>query len=558
MNRRSFLTLSRPQPAAHDLASHRAASNDLASRTAQQSGIASDALEPYAGPWNRSAVLHLLRRTVIAPTYRELREAEAMTMEALVDRLLAADRPLPAPSRLVETSLGEWFQPLYPGFYQSTIFFAELRRWWFRAMVNDGLSIRERMTMFWHNHFATNERQVDDSRFMYLQNQTFRELAVGSFKELVRRVTLDKAMLLFLNGRENTASTLNENYARELQELFTMGVADNDGNPNYSHDDIVAIARILTGWGWLTLTGEVFNNALAHDRTEKTLYGAAFPGGDGGPELARLMDAVFAKPETAKYVIRKLYRFFVYTDTTLTPVRPIDPAIESAIIEPLAAEFRSSGWSIAAVLRRLFTSRHFYEAANVGAMIKSPVDFLVSAVRATATAPLPARGGDYLAAFTPGDFAAQYLQQQAAELGQEMFAPPGVQGWQFYRAWISTTTLPRRRRIVDTLIAGAEALITDIHSLTFNGPSYKNGSWRMDVLSYARQWESFDDPGALVRDIAEHLLAYPASPELLGRLKEELVGPADYEWSDAPDPIRAARLAAMMGVLMRSSNFQLL
>ncbi len=547
MNRRSFLTLSRPAPSAR-----------TTHESPAPSSVGSDALDPYAGPWNRGTVLHLLRRTVIAPTYQELKEAEGMSMEALVARLTQTDRPLPAPSRLVGGSLNEWLTQLNPGTYQSSIFFAELRRWWFRGMINDGLSVRERMTLFWHTHFANNERQIEESRFLYLQNQIFRDGALGNFKDLVRRVTLDKAMLIFLNGRENGVNARNENYARELQELFTMGVADNDGNPNYTQEDIVAIARVLTGWGWLTITGDPVSNPFMHDRLDKTVYGQKIAGGDAAPELSALMDLIFTRPETSRYVIRKLYRFFVYAEATLTPVRPIDPAIEQNVIEPLAVEFRNSGWSVAAVLRRLFSSRHFYDAGYVGAMIKSPVDFLVGAVRATSVTPLAARGSDYLAPFTSGDFAAQFLQENSARLGQELFAPPGVQGWQFHRSWISTSTLPLRRSITDRLIAGADAMITDMHSLTFNGPAYRNGSWKMDVLAYAKQWPSFNDPGALVRDIAEHLLAYPASEAFLARLKEELVGPADYEWSDAPDAIRTARLAAMLGLLMRSSNFQLL
>ncbi len=511
-------------------------------------------LAQYAGPWNRQTLYHLLRRTVVAPTLADIREAENLSMEELVDRLLVPATDLPNPPTFVRECLNT--SAIYWNSGRVDInntFFDELRRWWMLLMINGGLSIRERMTLFYHNHFAVNASLVQDSRYLYLQNQLFRRSALGDFKQLVRSVTVDKAMLLFLDGRENKSNYVNENYARELQELFTIGIADNDGNPNYTQKDVVELSKALTGWDWvgLGMDGDVVNNWLTgHNSADKTLYGETIAGSiDGGPELTQALDIIFSKEETARYVIRKLYRFFVYTDTTLTPVRPIPSEIEENIIAPLAAEFRQSQWQIASVLRTLFTSQHFYDPAVMAATIKSPVDLFVGAVRSTLVGPLTGQAAD---------FAGQYIQGRSAELEQSLFYPPGVQGWQFYRSWISSTTLPKRHFYTDELLYGTKSTIIDRLSLILNGPIPRSGSWKINVLAFAKQFASFDDPDQLIDEIMEHLLAFPASESLRLRLRNELVGERDYEWPTLDDEVRAARLQAMLRYMMRSTNYQLM
>ncbi len=552
MNRRTFLR--KVQPILHG-----AAQPANTSHTEAPCALFAEppSLEPYAGPWDRAAVLHLLRRTVGAPTYAELQEAQAMTMEALVTRLTTDASPLPGPPRYV----GLWMDSPLIAMDSSQVyifngFFDELRRWWYAQMINGGLSMRERMTFFWHNHFPTIWKLVHDARLLYVQNQLFRRHALGNFKDLVRQVTIDKAMLIYLNGKNNKAQWVNENYARELQELFTIGIADNSGAANYTQADVVQAARALTGWDWngYGIAFDVAGNWLSgHDSSNKTVYGRSIAGNtEALPELNALLDIIFEREETARYVIRKLYRFLLYTDVTLTPVQPIAPEVEENIIKPLAAEFRAGGWDIAVVLRRLLQSRHFYDRGLMGAMIKSPADLFVSTIRATATAKVGA--GD-------SEFAMEYAQQKAEKLGLSFFDPPGVQGWQFYRSSISTSTLPARRRNTDELIEGLTIRIDEVRGAILGvldtAPQQRTGSWKMNVMAYAKQFATFNDPELLVRDIAEHLLAYPADAALLAALKAELVGPADYEWSDAPAAIQESRLRAMLRRLMRSSNYQL-
>lgn len=512
-------------------------------------------LAPYDGPWNSATAGHLLRRALVGPTWSELQEGAAGTMSELVEKLITPVDTLPGPSRFV----GEWLNASALGwdgnrFDVTETFNDELRRWWYLLMANNGTSVRERMTLFWHNHFATSNKLMLDARYVYYQNQLFRKNALGNFKDLVRAVTLDKAMLLWLNGRDNKNNgRINENFARELQELFTIGIADNNGTPNYSQGDIVEAARALSGWDWIGFgtQGDVVSNFLTgHDASNKSVYGESITGtAEGGPELNKLLDIIFSQEETGRYLIRKLYRFFVHTDVPMTPVYRIDPLIEEKIIAPLALEFRQSNWDIATVLRRLFSSKHFYDSEIIACTIKSPADFFVGILRSTAQLPLT---GD------PGDFATQYVQDRAETLGQNLFFPPGVQGWGFHRSWISTTTLPQRHRYSDELILGAKTRITDRLNPIISGPIVRNGTYAIDLLAYAKGFSSFNIPRDLVKDIATHLLAWPPSPALLDRLRKELTNDRDYEWEPAPDAIKATKLQSMMRYLMRTTNYQLL
>lgn len=512
-------------------------------------------LAPYSGPWNRNTAAHLLRRTILAPTVQELQSATDSTIDAVVDQLLTPAKNLPAPPRFVnewlKASIVPWnFAGINPG-----VFYNEMRRWWCGLMLNSGISLTERMTLFWHNHFATNEAAVQDGRFVYQHNQLLRQHSLGNFKELVRLVTIDKAMLDFLDGRYNKSDyRLQENYARELQELFTIGITDNNGNPNYTQQDVVEAARALTGWDWLGdhNAGVVCNALTGHDIKDKIVYGKTITGNiEGTPELAALLNIIFEKEETARYVVRKLYRFFVYTEAPLTPVTPISSEVEEHIIAPLAAQLRQSGWEISIVLRVLLSSQHFYDSEVIAAHIKSPVDHLVGTARALRTEVISGDQFDYLM---------QSIQLRATRLGMELLAPPGVQGWQFYRPWISTSTLPQRRADTDALIDGTNVSIVDMLNPIFTGPIYRNGQTRLNVLAYAKQFPSFaDDPEQLSADIAQHLLAYPASQKTLKKFRDALLqGQPAYEWAGTSDQVKETRLRSLLKTVMRTPNYQLM
>lgn len=514
-------------------------------------------IREYSGPWTERTAAHLLRRTIMAPTYAELAAAAAMNMHDLVDRLLATDAPLPQPPRYV----GEWMAA-DTTYYDSVNFEMtraladELRRWWCALMMSGPMSIRERMTLFWQNHFPTDISITRDARFNYIQAQMLRGGGLGSFKDLVRAVTTDKAMLWYLDGKLNKqGKDLNENYARELQEPFTIGITDNDGTPNYTQRDVREAARVLTGWGFNGpgLSGKVECPPwYGHDPTDKVVYGRTIVGREyGEAELDDLLDVIFDQEQTARYVIRKLYRFFVYTDAPMTPSFRLDSSIESAVIAPLAAEFRASNWSITAVLRRLFMSDHFYDPALQGALIKSPVDLMVGAARSLQVPGAPA----------PHDGLTQYLHICAKTLGQWLYIPPGVQGWQFYRTWISSTTVPQRHAFTDGLIDGTDVRYREMPPGALNGtPVTTQATAQVDMLAYARAFDGFNgDPDVLIGRIAAHQLPNPPSARLLAQLNTALLqgGPA-YEWADLDEAIKETRLRAMMKFLMRSADYQLM
>ena len=259
-------------------------------------------LEPYVPsadrPWNEVRAGHLLRRTLIGPRPSEIAEAAQSTPEAIVDRLLA-DPPLPIPP-------GAWVHedPLKGKLSKEQRQLRreqlnEMRAWWMDLIVNQDLSIRERMVLFWHDHFATQAKDVKRPQLMYIQNDTLRRHALGNFKTLVREITRDPAMLYYLDGRQSTAGKPNENYARELMELFTIGIG------NYTEEDVGEASRALTGW---TVNGRkaVFKSRR-YDVAPKTFLGRV-----GNFDDRDIIDIIFEQDATATFICRKLYRAFVY------------------------------------------------------------------------------------------------------------------------------------------------------------------------------------------------------------------------------------------------------
>lgn len=484
-----------------------------------------------------------------------MEQAMAMPMDDLIAALTAPDAEPPSPPEYI----GWWMDNPATYFDSDKVwmlatFYDEFRRWWCSLMIHSPLSVRERMTLFWHNHFSGDATICNEPRYMYMQNCLYRRYALGNFKKLVREVSTDKAMMLFLDGKQNKkGKDVNENYARELQELFTIGISDNTGRENYTQKDVHEAARVLTGWGWWGpgITGEISCPPwFGHDPTDKVVYGKTIQGREHGEEeLDDLLDIIVEREETARYIVRKLYRFFVYTDAPLTPFTPIADDIENNIIAPLAEELRAHNWDIAHVLRRLFSSRHFYDPEVAGTCIKSPVDLLVGTARALSDTDTDAT-----------DFLTEAINIRAKKLGQWLLVPPGVQGWQFYRAWISSTTLPLRHTSTDELIDGAGTSYLRITGHLENQPEMIQGTAQLNSIGYARQFSSFgSDVRMFVDEVTGHLLAYPASMKLKEELCDTLLqGAPDYEWSIVPEPVREQRLNSMMKYLMRSAHYQLM
>ena len=299
------------------------ANNKLPTNLAKTtSGIAA-----YAGPWTEAEAIHLLRRATFGVKPSDVQALLTMTTEQAVDALLNNVPPIPNPpvNNYDDTMYtdptgilpGEtWVAALYGDSTVDAYRQQSLKSWWTGIMVNQDLSIYEKMVYFWHNHFAIEAGVVSDARLSYNHYMLLRAHAMGNFKTLVRQMTTDPAMLIYLNGYLNVNYAPDENYARELQELFTVS---KDYIPHYTEPDVQQAARVLTGWRINNSTLTSYFNPALHDTGNKqfsSYYGNAVINGQSGSaganETNQLITMLFNKFETAKYICSKLYRFFVY------------------------------------------------------------------------------------------------------------------------------------------------------------------------------------------------------------------------------------------------------
>ncbi len=290
--------------------------------------------------------------------------------------------------------------------------------WWFRRMASSKAPLREKMTLFWHDHFATSVQKVRQPVLMLMQNGLFREHAFGSFKDLTQGILMDPAMMLYLDTQNSRKGKPNENFAREVMELFTLGEG------HYTEQDIREAARAFTGYQLNRFTGKVTHVARQWDETPKTIFGktGTFKGAD-------VINLIFESPRPADFMARKIWEFFVYD-------KPAEAAV-SALGETL----RKADYQMAPLLREIFLSREFYTEAAIRSQIKCPLQFIIGMLKQLEVDSPPA--GFPITA-----------QQQ---LGQTLFLPPNVAGWDWGQAWINTNTLLTRYNLAGFLTKGAES-----------------------------------------------------------------------------------------------------
>ncbi|WP_227010601.1 DUF1800 domain-containing protein [Pelagibius marinus] len=294
---------------------------------------------------------------------------------------------------------------------------AELKTWWLREMLETPTPITEVMTLFWHSHFTSSLEKVKAPALLYRQNVLLRRHALGNFAELLRAVARDPAMLIYLDNARSRRQAPNENFARELMELFTLGEG------HYTEADLKEAARAFTGWSLDPDSGEFTFRPRWHDGGEKRILGrrGAFDGDD-------VVGLLLARPETAELIVTKLWRAFI----SETP----DPAE----VRRLAAVFRDAGYEIKPLLAALFTSEAFWAEENRGRLVKSPVDFVVGSLRLF---DLPVREDRDLA-------------WMVRRLGQDLFDPPDVKGWPGGTHWITGATLLDRQALIARVTGAAE------------------------------------------------------------------------------------------------------
>ncbi len=533
-------------------------------------------LEPYAGTFGTAEALHLLRRTMFGPSQADVANAVAKGLAGSLTALLTtptdeSSQPLIYDARDTVAAVGQtWVNSVYQATGATTnpvgLRTVSLKSWWMDLIVNQAFSIREKMVVFWHNHYSTEVSTVGDPRFSYYYLALLRSNALGNFKDLTTKITIDGAMLRYLNGNTNTKSAPNENYGRELQELFTIGkgpeVAPGDYT-NYTEADVQAAAHVLTGWkDTANADGTVGPSptskfvASSHDPTNKqfsaryqnTIITGGATAADGPRELGALMDMIFGEAETAKALCRELYRWFVYY--------VIDDTTEANVIGPMADIVRSNNYDILPALQTLLGSAHFFDPVNRGCMIKSPIDHLAGIFR-------------IFSITLPPDVAPRYgllnyITSTASSMDQNPGDPPNVAGWQayyqtpeFYELWINTDTLPKRGNASSLLLRG-----------------YSSGGVTAAIDPIAFIQSSISDPTnptVIVNESAQLLLAIDLTSNQVAFLKNTLLpGLPDYEWTSEwttylADPTNATKksavknkLSALFSFMMSMPEFQLM
>jgi uncharacterized protein (DUF1800 family) len=383
-------------------------------------------------PWNLAKAAHLHRRAGLGASLAELRRDLRDGPEASVRRLLAPP----------EQSEDE--QALLEGLRQGVLGSGELDRlkaWWLYRFLWGSDPLREKLTLFWHGHFATSIRKVGSVRLMLGQNELFRRRALGDFAALLNDVVSDPAMLIWLDGIHSRRERPNENFGREFLELFTLGVG------HYSERDLREAARAFTGWGRVTAQDNQERldyrfRPERHDDGIKTFLGRT---GRWGP--ADIVRITLEQPACAEFLCRKLYRYFVSEAG--------EPSAE--LIRPLAETFRRSRYSIRHVVGTILRSRHFYTAAVRRQRIASPIEFTIGLLRVLE---VPRSDVRLLAAAATCD-----------RQGQELFAPPNVRGWVAGRTWLNSTSVLERSNWCNDVIWGNAEL----------------GMGRYDPLAWARR-----------------------------------------------------------------------
>jgi uncharacterized protein (DUF1800 family) len=366
--------------------------------------------EPTANdPWDLAKAAHLHRRAGFGAGRAELQRDVKEGPAASVDRLFRPRPPSDDQKQVLDN--------LRRGVLDSSDA-DRLKAWWLYRVLYDPDPLREKLTLFWHGHFATSNRKVSSVPFMLAQNETFRRHALGPFADLTTAMVSDQAMLVWLDGAGSKKEKPNENFGREFLELFTLGVG------NYTEKDIRAAARAFTGWE-INDAGKAVYEQAAHDAGEKTFLKQTGPWAP-----ADIVRITLAQPACAEFLCHKLYRFLV--NEVEGP--------NAELLAPLAQELRGHNYDMAYVVSIILRSQHFYAAANRRRRVKGPVEFSAGLVRALEV--------------PPADVRLLALAAACDRQGQELFAPPNVKGWDGGKTWLSSTAVLERTNWCNDVLWG--------------------------------------------------------------------------------------------------------
>ena len=478
-------------------------------------------LDPYTGPWTETEVIHLLKRTMFGAAIGDVNYFKTLTVSEAVDELVNTVNPNPGePIKVTPTDASspasdpDWSIPV--GRTWTTTGTStnannrdrrdSLRSWWLGNMINQPRSIEEKMILFWSNHVTIEFAMVGGALLCYGYMKLLRQHALGNSKTLIKEVTINPAMLVYLNGYQNTRTAPDENYGRELQELFTIGKGPDS---HYTEDDVKAAARVLTGYMVNLQNAYYIFNPSKHD-TDPKQFSSFYNNrvinrslSEAQLEVDDLIDMIFNNVETSKNICRRLYRYFVYHEITAET--------EANVITPLAQTFRDNNYDVKPVLTRLLNSQHFFDALQFGDTIKSPVDFTVGLIRECGVK-LPPAGNPSLQYKHLNYLAGNFM----ASIDESIGDPNNVSGFMPYyqspffdKLWVNTDTFIKRQGFVDIMINGG----------------YSSGGFKtfIDPILVAIKMSNPANPNKLVADFNTYFLRRGLSTNLRDSIKNEIL-----------------------------------
>lgn len=490
-------------------------------------------INPYTGAWGESEIIHLLKRTMFGAAKADIDYFKTRTLTQAVDELLAPIAPAPdVPIKEYATATNAtrpddnivqgttWINDINSDGTVQSQRRASYKKWWVGVMINQDRSIREKLIMFLIDHFGNEITDVSNANWIYKQHDLIRQNVLGNFKHLVDAITKDVAMLRYLNGYLNNAAAPDENYGRELMELFTIGKGPDS---KYTETDVKEAAKVLTGW---QISGATYTSVFTpsrHSTVNKTFspfFGNTIITGRTGAtagqlELTDLLNMIFAQQEPAKFIVRKFYRWFVYYD--------IDAAIEANVITPLADIFRTNNYDIVPMLSALLKSEHFFDMMNRGCYIKSPADLVIGTLRETKTQ------------FPPlTDWRTNYgmwnlFNNWMFNMGQNLHDPPNVSGMpayyqepSFHEIWINSDSLPKRNQFTDTMI--------------LNGYTVNSIRVQINCVAFAQLLPNPGNPNDLIDDALKIFFRNDLSAQSKAQIKTQILLTGqqwDYYWANA-------------------------
>ena len=451
--------------------------------------------------WDMSKTAHLLRRISNSANYKDIEQFYNKGLDNTVQQLLDNAKNTKAHPP------GNWVYEKVPNFSQLSSgekseirsLYSDRRKilidWWQDLILKDGISLRENMTLFWHNHFATNAQSVFFPQAIFEQNDAIRENCIGNFKTLLRRITFGPAMMIWLDLNDNKKNAPNENFARELMELFTMGV------DTYTQDDVINASKAFTGYytdGFETNYYSDYKRGdgnywqAHHDHNLKSFMGRAgyFNGDD-------IIDIILEQDIVAEFICKKIYQWFIYEIP------------DDNFVEKMASIFRDNNYQIEPVLYFLFTSEHFYDENFFGAKIPDPTFHTLGMINKLG--------------HKNTTFPNRYIYRSIQSMGMVLFYPPDVNGWSGYRSWINSITLPFRKMVVSQIA---------------NPSLNKSLKFETNLIEILNDLSKPQDLRQSIKDLALVFIGIPLSKALEDKLIDNVMdGASEYEWDLNADGI---------------------